>query len=777
MDTGRAIQHLEFGRQAILRMLACALLLCALGRCQQASEPAGPVPGGPQPQAQIPPPGPSPAYLEPQGTVPEILASLVRDLDPVTNVFYNSARVVFLKQAIEKAAIPRQQVMLTSNLADELLKSGQIDEAIRTVEPFLFPGAGAAVGAPPLRETHEFLAICYLRQGTLDNCIKRHNASSCLLPVRREGIYTVERGPRAAIRELLAVLEEGPDDLGARWLLNIAHMTIGRYPHEVPERWLIPPNAFAAEYDVGRFRNVAPQAGLIAPGLAGGGLMEDFDGDGLLDIMISSMGLADQMRFYHNNGDGSFSDRTETAGLLGEIGGLNMKHADYDNDGDQDVLVLRGGWMQTGGGFPNSLLRNDGSGRFDNVTREAGLLSFHPTQTAAFGDYDNDGWLDLMIGNEHLEEDPHSSELYHNNGDGTFTDRAVNLGDPRLGYVKGVVWGDYDNDGLQDLYVSVQNGDNLLFRNDGRSDPPGPRGEDWRFTQVGREAGVTEPQHSLPAWFWDYDNDGWLDIFVGGFQITDLADMAALHLGRDSRTATPRLYRNNKKGTFIDVSEETRIDRVALAMGSNYGDIDNDGYPDFYIGTGAPALNLMIPNRLFRNAGGVEFQDVTYSAGVGHLQKGHGIAFGDIDNDGDQDLFAEMGGFYEIDTFADALFENPGHGNHWITLGMEGRRSNRAAIGARIRVRVMAPAGPRDIYSTVDSGGSFGGNSLQQEIGLGDARSIEVVEVRWPATGELQAFRNVELDRAYHLVEGEAALRPLALKRYALPKAPRQGER
>jgi hypothetical protein len=733
--------------------------------CQQATEQAR-RPGGEGLPGSVP--AAAPASATPEGSIPELLAAAVRDLDPVTNVFFNSARVVFLKQAIEKTDNPRQKVVLTSNLADELLKSGQIEEAIRTVQPFLFPGAGAAVGAPPLRETRDFLALCYMRQGTLENCINRHNARSCLLPIGGEGIYTVERGPRAAIRELLAVLEEAPEDLGARWLLNILHMTIGLYPHGVPERWLIPPSVFAAEYDVGRFRNAAPHVGLTATALAGGGLMEDFDGDGLLDIMISSMGLTDQMRLYRNNGDGTFSERTGEAGLMGEIGGLNMKHADYDNDGDQDVMVLRGGWMKTGDRFPNSLLRNDGRGRFEDVTREAGLLSFHTTQTAAFGDYDNDGWLDLIVGNEHMAEDPHPSELYRNNGDGTFTDRSVNLGDPRLGYVKGVVWGDYDNDGLQDLYVTVQDGDNLLFHNDGPRSPPGPRGEDWGFTRVEREAGVTGPRFSLPAWFWDYDNDGWLDIFAGGYQITDLADVAALHLGRESRTATPRLYRNHRDGTFTDVSKEARVDRIPMAMGSNYGDIDNDGFPDFYIGTGSPSLKMVIPNRLFRNAGGVVFQDVTYSAGVGHLQKGHGIAFGDIDNDGDQDILAEMGGFYEIDRFAPSLFENPGHGNHWLTLRMEGRRSNRAAIGARIRVRVLAPSGRRDVYSTVESGGSFGGNSLQQEIGLGDARSIEVLEVRWPVTGEVQEFRDVPLDRAYHIVEGDPVLRPVTLWRFAL---------
>jgi hypothetical protein len=377
-----------------------------------------------------------------------------------------------------------------------------------------------------------------------------------------------------------------------------------------------------------------------------------------------------------------------------------------------------------------------------------------------------------MIGNEHLTGDPHPCELYHNNGDGTFTDKAINLGNPELGYVKGVVWGDYDNDGLQDLYVSVQNGDNLLFHNDGPKTEPGPRGEDWGFTRVGERAGVTEPRYGLPTWFWDYDNDGWLDIFAGGYEITSLADVVALHLGQVSRTETPRLYRNNRDGTFTDVSRQTRIDRVALSMGSNFGDLDNDGYPDFYIGTGSPTLRMVIPNRLFRNAGGVEFQDVTYSAGVVHLQKGHGIAFGDIDNDGDQDLFAEMGGFYEIDVFPDALYENPGHGHRWVTLRLEGRRSNRAAIGARIRVRVRGGSGSRDIHKTVESGGSFGGNSLQQEIGLGDAQSIETIEVRWPATGQVQEFRDVALDRVYRIVEGEAALQPLTVKRYNLAQSP-----
>ncbi|PYS94017.1 MAG: hypothetical protein DMF50_12920 [Acidobacteria bacterium] len=135
--------------------------------------------------------------------------------------------------------------------------------------------------------------------------------------------------------------------------------------------------------------------------------MEDFDGDGFLDIMASSMGLRDQLHLFHNNGDGTFTERSEAAGLTGEVGGLNIVHADYDNDGHPDVLVLRGGWMQKGGVYPKSLLRNLGDGTFEDVTEKAGILTAHPTQTGSWADYDGDGWLDLFVGNEALPGDPH----------------------------------------------------------------------------------------------------------------------------------------------------------------------------------------------------------------------------------------------------------------------------------------------------------------------------------------------------------------------------------
>src|SRR5687767_15342184 len=149
---------------------------------------------------------------------------------------------------------------------------------------------------------------------------------------------------------------------------------------------------------------------------------------------------------------------------------------------------------------------------------------------------------------------------------------------------------------------------------------------------------------------------------------------------------------------------------------------------------------------MFRNHGGRVFEDVTTSGGFGHLQKGHGVSFGDLDNDGDQDIYEVIGGWFSGDSYQNVLFHNPGHGNRWITISLEGVRSNRMGIGARLKIRVSTSKGPRDIYQTVSSGGSFGDSSFQQETGLGDATAIESIEVTWPVTGRTQVFRDVAID-------------------------------
>ena len=315
-------------------------------------------------------------------------------------------------------------------------------------------------------------------------------------------------------------------------------------------------------------------------------------------------------------------------------------------------------------------------------------------------------------------------------------------------YCKGSAWGDYDNDGDADLYVSNFGGENRLFRNNG----------DGTFSDVAAEMGVTEPLDSFATWFWDYDNDGWPDIFAAGYG-EDIEDVAADIMGLTLDGPHPRLYRNLGGQGFEDVTKETGLLRVDLAMGADFGDLDNDGYPDLFLGTGAPSYDALTPNAMYRNDSGKGFQDVTFSGGFGHLQKGHGASFGDLDRDGDQDLFVQVGGFFPGDGFVNALYKNPGHGNRWLSVTLIGTRSNRAAIGARIKVTVVDGEGNRRrVHSSVSNGSSFGGSTLTQEIGLGEARTVESLEVYWPTTEIRQIFNDVPLDAHLRVIEGEDEL-------------------
>ncbi len=569
---------------------------------------------------------------------------------------------------------------------------------------------------------------------------------------------------------MTSLLIDAPDDLTARWLLNIASMTLGEYPDKVPAPWRIDPKVFESDYQLARFHDVAGPAGVDVDDVAGGSITEDFDGDGLLDIMCSAMNWSSQLRFFHNNGDGTFKERTAEAGLTGELGGLNIMQTDYNNDGWPDVLVLRGGWQGALGRQPLSLLKNNGDGTFVDVTEEAGLLRFHPTQTAVWFDYNGDGWLDLFVGNESTGEETAPCELFRNNGDGTFTECAAAAGLAVVGFVKGVACGDFNNDGRPDLYLSRLGESNLLFRNDGPKTPDDKKGA-WRFTDVTGTAKVAEPIHSFPTWFFDYDNDGWLDLFVSGYFLNDVGSVAADYLGLPHKGERARLYHNNRDGTFTDVTKETGLYKVLLAMGANFGDLDNDGFLDFYLGTGDPDFSTLAPNRMFRNANGKCFQDVTTAGGFGHLQKGHGVSFADLNNDGQQDIYEVMGGAYSGDNYRNVLYFNPGNSNHWITLKLEGVRSNRAAIGARIRVEVDTAQAPRSIYKTVNTGGSFGANPLRQEIGLAQATSIRLIEIFWPVTGQTQKLRGLEMDRFYKIREGALDAVPVKLPTFKFPES------
>ncbi len=516
-----------------------------------------------------------------------------------------------------------QQRIVYPQIVDELLRAGDPEASLKALDAYAaLPG----LSAEEIHGIHERRGIAYLRLGEQENCLGMHGQHSCLFPLRASAAHAKPRGAEGAIREYTWLLNADKNNALARWLLNIASMQLGRYPKGVPAAYLLPPKLFASEADPGEFLDYATPAGVDVTTRAGGALVEDFDGDGLLDIVTSSSGPLDPMHLFHNNGDGTFSDWTARAGLSSELGGLNLVLTDYDNDGHPDILVLRGGWWGKFGNYPVSLLHNRGDGSFEDVTERSGLLrggATGPTQTAAWADYDNDGLLDLFIGYESFSGDsmsssqvagsqspasdngvPHPSLLFHNNGDGTFTavGRALHL--DAQGFVKGVAWGDFNNDGRPDLFLSTHDGHNRLYRNDGPEDPVHPDPSHWRFTDVTAKAGLSGQGPTFATWFFDYNNDGWPDLFVAGYYADSMQDVGRFEAGETFRAGVPYLYRNNHDGTFTDVAHSTHLDRAILTMGANFGDLDNDGFLDVYLGTGEPSYQSLLPNRMFHNAGG-----------------------------------------------------------------------------------------------------------------------------------------------------------------------------
>lgn len=659
-----------------------------------------------------------------------------------------------------------EDTVVREQLAREMLYQGDSEGAVRQLEEVRrrWQRNKEIMAPAQVKDLGTWLALAYLRLGEQENCSTMHGQGACLFPLGPKAVHSLPRGAEGAVRELTSLLQKNSGDHQAQWLLNVAYMQLGRYPADVPKQWLIPESRFKSEAQMPEFPEVAAAAGIDITGHAGGVLVEDFDGDGWLDVMVTSSGPMDQMHLFHNNGDGTFRDVTRRSGLMGETGGLNLVLTDYNNDGHPDVLVLRGGWWGKQGCYPLSLLRNNGDGTFDDVTEEAGLMVSGPTQTAAWADLDGDGWLDLFVGYESSDGDKHASMLFHNNRNGTFTHIGGPSGIADLGFVKGVAWGDYNNDGRPDLYVSVMHGENHLFRNDGPRDSKDMK-KGWKFTDVAQAAGVAEQSNSFATWFYDYDNDGWPDIFVAGYSLEASSDVGAFQMGLPVSAERPRLYRNMHDGTFKDVTAETGLDRVILTMGASFGDLDNDGWLDVYLGTGDSTYQSLLPNRMFRNEQGTSYQDGTTAGNFGHLQKGHSIAFADLRRTGFEDVFEEMGGAQPGDSYQSALYRNPGNNNHWITLKLQGVRSNRAAFGAKIDLKIDGEKGKtRHVYRTVGFGSSFGGNPLEQHIGIGSALKVSEIVVTWPASKVVDRIRNAAADQRYILREGDGKLLPFVVK-------------
>lgn len=676
---------------------------------------------------------------------------------------FNAERVAIMKSMLDKETDPGKKINLELEYAFELLKVGKSLESLKQYESTFNTIVSNKIALDPMtrRNLYFVIGMAYLRHGEIENCVQNHNHESCFIPIRGAGVHQLQVGSRKAIVQFEKILKEFPDDLEAKYLLNLAYQTLGEYPDKVPAAWRIDPSWYTNKVQIKRFEDIAPMLGVNRNGRAGGVVMDDFTNDGWLDLVLTSWNHNDPTLFYINNGDGTFSDRSAESGLIGHLGSLHLNQTDFNNDGWMDLYIMRGAWYLKQGDIPNTLLMNTGKGTFVDVTLKAGLTHHAPTQASAWADFNLDGWLDLVVANESFGDYLRGIDLYINQKDGTFTHESAAYGLTQNEFFKGCVAVDANNDRYPDIYFSSLTNGNMLMINQGY------QGQKV-FLPAGPTANVRAPQASFPCWNFDYDNDGNEDLFVSAFSNDKSPAIMWMkdHAGQTDRTFLPKLYRNKGNMVFEDVSDQMGLNEVAYTMGCNFGDINTDGFLDYYLATGNPLYQSLVPNKMYLNMEGKRFEDVSFSGGFANIQKGHGVSFGDWDHDGDEDLYTVIGGAYDGDFFYNCFFDNPNeHNNNWVVLKLEGTTANKAAIGARVALSVQEGGKERKIYRTVTSGASFGANSLSLEVGLRKSTSINSVTVQWPCKDcPVEEFKGMDINKAYGIVQGVSTPKPLEYK-------------
>ncbi len=538
-----------------------------------------------------------------------------------------------------------------------------------------------------------------------------------------------------------------------QWLLRASVERLPGNPPPMPAAVQFPvdePVIDPARLPALAFEDIAPQLGIHS--LHGNGTVAwgDIDGDGKLDVIVSGSGTF--VKVYRNEA-GKFKDATEQVGLHEVPSGYSLNLVDYDNDGWLDLFISYNGWS---GPMPDRLFHNE-HGHFVDVSKKSGLDDPGSGFVSLWGDLDNDGWLDVVIANGVLK-DGSVTQIYRNNRDGTFTNmtKAAGINEPAGFGAVGAALGDYDKDGRLDILINgLDPAPNRLYHNDGN----------WHFSEVAKKAGVYQgPHNGFVCFFVDYNNDGWPDILTTSLAPWEatveglrrgFAPASARSLHKDAN----RLFRNNRDGTFTDVTFDAKLYYPMGTMGGGVADVDNDGYVDFYFGTGDPQMSRLEPNRFFHNNGNGTFSDLTRYVGFARPgNKGHGVAFADLSNSGALDIFAQLGGHYPGDHAYDAIYHNSkATENNWLEVELRGVKSNRFAVGAQL----TAKAGGLIVYREVKGSEGFGATSpYRQHFGLGKAAKIDSLEIRWPS-GVRQVFSNLDARQIIAITEGDEAWKKL----------------
>jgi tetratricopeptide (TPR) repeat protein len=518
-----------------------------------------------------------------------------------------------------------------------------------------------------------------------------------------------------SVRDGAAALELKPSDDRARWWLWLAAEKLGGYPPEVSPELRMEVKAGRHRSSV-EFEDVAAKIGLDKTSAGRGTAIFDMDGDGYLDVVIAS--AHGGCSVYHNNGDGTFQDVSVGSGLDACVNAFAIAVGDYNNDGLDDLYITRLGFFNG----ESLLYRNNGDGTFTDVTKEAGVSCWGPIFAAQWVDYDCDGRLDLFLASNlgGMFDRKAPNRFFHNNGDGTFTEVTEKAGLHTLSPSIGSAWGDYDNDG------------------------------DGTFTEVSRDAGVDDICFGSVSFWCDYDNDGWLDLV----QFTWAPEehmLQTLRNGEAPEGASPmRIFHNNRDGTFTKKDREIGLDGCWGTMSGNAGDFNNDGHIDLLLGNGDPRMDRTEPAVIMENDGSGVFRNVTFAAGLPFTGKGHGSNIADLAGDGRLSLIVATGGAYPGDLLTTNVFQPKTLPGHYLNVRFVGTRSNRNAIGARVRL----DAGGRSQHRLVSGGSGFGCLPYEQHFGLGKAGKADRLEVIWPG-GLHQSIENLPINTTIRITEGK----------------------
>jgi len=538
----------------------------------------------------------------------------------------------------------------------------------------------------------------------------------------------------AAARYASAALDAHAENAPARYWGWLAAQRLGRYPDSVREANRMEMVAGQGETAL-EYEEVSARMGLDKTAGGRGIAIFDYNNDGLLDVAIACAhgGLS----LYRNKGDGTFDDVSVESGLYRGTNGFGIAAGDYLNSGYPGLCVVRMGFF---GGMVE-LWRNNGDGTFTDVSVESGVSTWGPSFTCSWCDYDGDGRLDLFVcmnsGGLFDRRTPH--RLYHNNGDGTFTEVAAQAGIVSRWPAIGHTWGDYNNDGLPDLFLSNAIGAPQLFRNNG----------DGTFTDVTEQAGLNVPVLAFNAQFVDIDDDGWLDII----QYTWGPHEDSVYSMRFAATAPnghpTRVFRNNRDGTFTLISEELGLTECWGSMSGNTADLNNDGYQEIILGNGGPLVDRIEPLVVYERKG-ARFENVTFSAGLPPTGKGHGVNFADFFGDGRLTILSATGGNFPGDLSTMSVFAPKKRTGNYLGVLLRGTKSNRAAIGARIKLS----AGGRAQHRVLNNGSNFGCLPPQQHFGLGELTAVDELDVWWPS-GLRERFLDLPVNTLVQITEGE----------------------